>query len=601
MRSRTSPRWTGRASRCSPPRLDDLFQRFGYENECRKLKCCRNMVDGGGIPNVPATVGGVPVYECYVPIITTAPTTTTTTTTTICDTVLLTDPDDHDWSAKQLIDAGLGCVNIAFALGGVFDLADGAAFTGSDKDLSELSFYPVRPPSAELFDLALQCGCVDTCLEWCNGCNSLNEALRLANFDTTSYFCADIEEDFNLDCSGCGCRTPDDCDAAVLFTSANSKSINPDLYDISCNQLSALGRSCQEIALYTAFHNIAGTCDTCGCDATTAAPFCDQPCGGGQFGGNSSSGVLGTEEILSCNDLVAADFSCEEAVEIGCTGCESCGCQAITTTTVVVETGCNVDCNDLYLSCNDLVLHFTCDELQHSIFDGCGCGDCGCVEEFIQPLTCGNSCLENMPCDYWIDTEMSNRKFYTCQNLEDSYGCDCSGCECASTNITITPPSCDTGTGCLEMPCDIVSVASGFTFFELEELFQCDCTGCPSCDPAAARAPPATTGRRSSATCPAAASSPARPSSPSSTAIATPAAATPSPPRPLRWIPTRAASPPAFSSPPTSPCPPQSPATTCACRRPRSRAPTSRPSTPATARAASARTCPTTSGRLFVQ
>jgi hypothetical protein len=92
--------------------------------------------------------------------------------------------------------------------------------------------------------------------------------------------------------------------------------------------------------------------------------------------------------------------------------------------------------------------------------------------------------MEGLSCDDWVETEMSDRFFYTCQNLEDNYGCDCSGCKCQSTSTTTTPDDdCATTTSCLEMDCQTVSEMSGLSYYALEEHYGCDCAGCPGCDP----------------------------------------------------------------------------------------------------------------------
>ena len=143
----------------------------------------------------------------------------------------------------------------------------------------------------------------------------------------------------------------------------------------------------------------------------------------------------------------------------------------------------NTHLTSLDLSCNELVEHFTCSELEHEVFDGCGCGACDCVEAFTDSPSCKNACLENLSCDDWVGTEMSDRYFYTCQNLEDNYGCDCTGCDCASTTTTTPPVDCATTTLCLEMDCQTVSDESGLSFYDLEEMYGCDCTGCAACDP----------------------------------------------------------------------------------------------------------------------
>lgn len=195
------------------------------------------------------------------------------------------------------------------------------------------------------------------------------------------------------------------------------------------------------------------------------------------YGGNSSSGAMNTSQILSCNNFVDAGLTCEEAEAAGCSGCDSCGCVAETTTSA----GCGGTCNDLYLSCDELVEFFTCSELTNPVFDGCGCDSCGCVEAFTE-TTCEDNCMEFESCDFWVSQTMSGRNFYTCENLEDNYGCDCSGCECVEPDTTTPEPkSCSETTSCLDLDCETVATISGFAYHELESLYGCDCEDC-GCD-----------------------------------------------------------------------------------------------------------------------
>ena len=240
--------------------LDVAFANAGTSNPCRVYKCCRDYANNGGIPE---DFLGDPVYSCYVPPTDgTTTSTTTTTTTTICDVPILVDRGNDTWTANELIDRGLSCFKIANALGGVFDT--GSGFTGANKSIDNLTFYPELPPNSDAYEIAVGCGCEQTCDENdCAGCEALDNALDLVGFDMTFYFCEDISRDFNMDCTNCGCRNPDDCDDPVLTSSGISKGSNPDLFDVSCNDLSNLGLNCDEIASYTEFHGVGDACQFC--------------------------------------------------------------------------------------------------------------------------------------------------------------------------------------------------------------------------------------------------------------------------------------------------------------------------------------------------
>lgn len=459
--------------------VQDLFDLNGVNNYCDTFMCCTDYDNNGGIP---IDGDGNPVYQCYETTTRTTTTTASTTTTTPydeCNEIIAEGTGGDFFTANDLISRNLSCYQIANAIAGIY--SPGGTFSSSNTGvISNLTYYPERANGVEELAIAHRCGCEDRCVDKCAGCNALDEALEAAGFDDRMYYCSDIERDFNMDCRACGCLNEDECDDAVLSSSGISKNTDSSLYDISCNQLNDLGLNCFEIAAYTDLHGKNGTCDYCNCSLTTSAPFCEIPCGGGQFGGNSSSGVMGTEQLLSCNDLIDADFTCEQATVAGCTGCEVCGCE---NEEIEVQT-CESECNDLGLSCDDLVEDFTCSDLNHPVFDGCDCGSCGCVEEFTE-VTCPSSCLEGKSCDYWIEeVTPSDRNHYTCDNLKDQYGCDCTGCRCLEFNTTTAEPTdCSSTTTCLDMDCQTVSEMSGIGYYELEETYGCDCVGCPGCDP----------------------------------------------------------------------------------------------------------------------
>lgn len=461
--------------------LDDLFEVRGQGNYCREFDCCTNFSSGGGIPDDDF---GQPSYTCYEPTTTTTTTSTmATTTTTECQAHFLT-LQNESWSVDALTARGLTCFQIAYQIyvsttGGPDDNTDALDI------VADATYFPEAPYNLSLLELAERCGCEDSCVDSCQGCNSLFDAFDYAGFDMfeNDYFCSDIETDFNLDCRDCGCLLPDVCDEKILFASNSTRnSTNPygnRAYDLSCNQLSELGLNCNEIETYTNLHELGSPCADCACDVSTEEDMCNVPCGGGQYGGNTSSGFLNESQILTCYDFVSAGFSCQVAAEAGCTECGMCGCQNETTTPP--ET-CDSECNDLSLSCNELVEHFTCLELEADVFDGCGCNQCGCENETVVEV-CGTGCMEGMTCDEWVSTNMSNRYFYTCEILEENYGCNCDGCECLE--FTSEPPAdanCATSS-CLEMDCETVQGMTGLSFYDLEDLYDCDCTGCAGCDP----------------------------------------------------------------------------------------------------------------------
>jgi hypothetical protein len=448
--------------------VDDLFAASGLQNYCRDYKCCENYGTGGGIPD---DQFGSPVYECY--------STTTTTTTTMTPNEVTADPcnvfastvSGQTWTVSDLIDRELSCFQIANVLGGYLD-------NSQSVELESLTYYEHFPQNYTVYRVAKECGCQDTCEVDCSGCDNLNDALVTAGVDTSSYFCSDIRKDFNMDCSSCGCPNPDECDSPVLSASNSSKQNNLALDDLSCNDLSEV-LTCEEIANYTAIHGKANICENCQCSTPEPLDSCDVPCGGGIYGQNSSSGYQGIDPLLSCNDFIAADLTCQQASDAGCTGCEECGCEE---PAPVTSQTCQTMCNDLSMTCEQLVEYFTCDDLTHSVFDGCNCGACECVEAFSES-TCNSACMEGQTCDYWVDTEMSGRYFYTCDNLESDYGCDCSGCDCEAhpTMPIVTNTNCSTGSTCIDLNCEIVSDMSGYSYEDLESMYGCDCAACMTC------------------------------------------------------------------------------------------------------------------------
>jgi len=126
-------------------------------------------------------------------------------------------------------------------------------------------------------------------------------------------------------------------------------------------------------------------------------------------------------------------------------------------------------------------------------------------------VTCKDTCF-SYNCETWEDNG------YTCTELQDVYGCDCGGCECAewqpqsppsspspppSPGAPPSPPpapaTCDAD--CFGYDCDFW-VENLYTCPDLESAYGCDCSGCmcghyppptpePSIPPSPSPPPPA--------------------------------------------------------------------------------------------------------------
>ena len=88
---------------------------------------------------------------------------------------------------------------------------------------------------------------------------------------------------------------------------------------------------------------------------------------------------------------------------------------------------------------------------------------------------CASTCYGST-CDYWVSVG------YSCDTMTNSYKCDCTGCSCgkAPTSAPVKTPA-PTGSGkclatCFGQTCDYYSY--GYTCADMTNTYGCDCSGC---------------------------------------------------------------------------------------------------------------------------
>ncbi|KAK3242438.1 hypothetical protein CYMTET_47879 [Cymbomonas tetramitiformis] len=141
--------------------------------------------------------------------------------------------------------------------------------------------------------------------------------------------------------------------------------------------------------------------------------------------------------------------------------------------------GCPSTCHDL--TCDDWLNGdyeyadtLTCGILEESY--GCDCSGCMC-ETVEEDAGCPSTC-HDLTCDDWLNGDYEYADTLTCGILEESYGCDCSGCMCETVEEDAGCPST-----CYDQTCDNwlngdYEYTDTLTCGILEESYGCDCSGC---------------------------------------------------------------------------------------------------------------------------
>jgi len=84
------------------------------------------------------------------------------------------------------------------------------------------------------------------------------------------------------------------------------------------------------------------------------------------------------------------------------------------------------------------------------------------------PASCPATC-SGRTCDDWL-----GKTSFTCSSLEDTYGCNCGGCECAADTAQLT---CEADL-CFERTCPEWEGKHGVKCDILKDVFGCSCNGC---------------------------------------------------------------------------------------------------------------------------
>ena len=400
-------------------------------------------------------------------------TSTATTTTSLCAPCLVSLGDDGDVYTCEDLSAG------AFqGLGSRF----GEYLGGENNGLSDGSAWTCPYLEEEYGCDCTNCNCVDppsTTTELCPATCSSPDGSTLscdATIEITDYAtnCSTLEEMHGCDCLGCAC--------AEGYCASKEFSIdvvvNSSTVPATCDLLEEL-YLCEDLydGVYDANgFNYSTDCIDRGCGCTECKPTC--------LGGHTCDDWLATNGVLG-------ELSCEilEQDPVGC-DCSGCSCRA---PNAPCSAKCEVGSGDLnglqdfadehgIVSCDDWGAFFTddtftCAYLEHE-WD-CDCTGCTCdhnpqCQTEVECKVCDTDVFSGN-CD-----EIYEQSDYqlTCEISENSFGCDCNGCQCAPPNITDGCPN-----SCLGYSCDdILPVFGGDMTCDSLEGLGFDCYGCSACE-----------------------------------------------------------------------------------------------------------------------
>ena len=283
------------------------------------------------------------------------------------------------------------------------------------------------------------CACEPTCSGY--SCDYWNE-------NHIGYTCESLEDDFGCNCDGCNCFVETDkCPTTC--------------YGFNCDEwVVDAGQSCSYLE-----SSLDCNCNGCQCedhsstDCTTSAD-----CPDNHFCGEFERGNLSAIGCFPCFDVNGDN--CEEQGLNRTNDCDSaCSGCAVTNPSWLGDGVCDDKSGYNSLVCS---------------WDGGDCCESTCIDG---ELECGTAaayhCLNAGASDYEGDCAATcagetcnywTLGGYSCGALEDSFGCDCSGCA-----------SCDCASSCNGYTCDFWNQVHGIACYELENAYGCDCSSCDSC------------------------------------------------------------------------------------------------------------------------
>lgn len=318
--------------------------------------------------------------------------------------------------------------------------------------------------------------CTGTCLEY--DCDY---------FTNEGYSCTELESSFGCDCSNCrGCLCEPTCQG----------------YSCDYWNENHIGSTCEVMeADYR--------CDCTGCNCYVDAGKCPTTCYGfscDEWVASAGQSCSYLESSLSCNcdgcechdhtsvdcttsddcptNMFCAEFNRSNLTARGCFHCfdvnsEKCSNQAVTPVD-----DCSASCSGCAVAKPSWVGDGVCDDNKGyntlvCSWDGGDCCESTCADG---DSSCGSAapyhCLDASASDYEGECAQTcvgetcnfwTRGGYSCETLEDTYGCSCRGCA-----------SCGCEPTCNGYTCDHWNLL-GVSCYELENAYGCDCSSCDSC------------------------------------------------------------------------------------------------------------------------
>lgn len=182
-------------------------------------------------------------------------------------------------------------------------------------------------------------------------------------------------------------------------------------------------------------------------------------------------------------------YQCTELEDAYGCDCSDCDCDydfVSTPEVTTTQSGCTGDCLG-GIDCDELSEYYfeefgqvySCSDIEELV-TGCDCSGCHCptiVTTSTPSPQCSSDCL-GFSCTDWNDSVFGG--IFSCSIMENTYGCDCSFCECEEIHGECLEANNLCEIGGLEKTCDEWDELGGDTLTcqYLEFYFACDCTNC---------------------------------------------------------------------------------------------------------------------------
>ena len=271
------------------------------------------------------------------------------------------------------------------------------------------------------------------------------------------------------DCNGCACLSQ--ALPHPLFADIVEKSsCKPTCKGKTCNYWVSVGQTCADL-------RDKYKCDCSGCSRCPQKPVKVRCEANGCLQGNCES--MSTEMTLFNSQ--GGPWTCEKMVSIN--GCDCTGYSTVGDLCKCVAESATGNCprscaiGSSILTCDEIIddapklflnsHRQTCGSLENEY--GCDCSGCQCA----RASACPDSC-HGFSCDVWLHYNAGDGRdkgLATCKDLETEHGCDCSGCICDSDVVPKTARceksrDCEVGYYCAETPHESMS-------FTIRDCYPC--------------------------------------------------------------------------------------------------------------------------------